>query len=81
MPSFRQRSPHTAEENCTPQSDVTIAGTPKRETHPVKKASVQAAVVVEESGIASAHHVVRSTTVKRWVCPPLDTGKGPTRSM
>ena len=41
---------HTAEENCTPRSDVTIAGTPKRDTHPVKKASAQAAVVVEESG-------------------------------
>jgi hypothetical protein len=40
-----------------------VAGTPKRDTHPVKRALAQSAAVMEASGMASGHLDVLSMTV------------------
>ncbi len=69
-----------ADANCTPLSEVRVQGTPKRLTHPVKKAAAHSSVEVPQMGTASAHLVLLSTIVKRWEKPPLAAGSGPTRS-
>ena len=62
-----------------PLSEVMAAGTPKRATQPRNRARAQSAADVAASGTASAHRVVRSMMVKRYVQPP-ELGSGPTRS-
>jgi hypothetical protein len=64
-PSCFIKAAHTAEENCTPLSEVKEAGTPNLETQPLTNASAQSAVVVARSGQASAHLVDLSTAVNR----------------
>jgi len=73
--------PHTAEENWTPLYDVRTAGTPNLLTQLLKKAAAQLAVDVLTKVTASAHLVLLSTMVSRWVQPPGEAGKGPTISM
>jgi hypothetical protein len=70
-----------ADANCTPLSDVTVEGTPKRLTPPVKKAVAHSSVELPRMGTASAHFVLLSTIVKGWEKPPLTIGRGPTRLM
>jgi hypothetical protein len=41
MPRVEHSSPQTAEENCTPQSEVSVAGTPNLLTQLLKKAAAQ----------------------------------------
>jgi hypothetical protein len=69
-----------ADENCTPLSDVSGAGTPNQETHPETKAAAHSSVAIPASGIASAQRVERSTTVNKYAWPLLERGRGPTRS-
>ncbi len=66
-----------ADENCTPLSDVTVEGNPKRLTHPAKKATAHSSVEVPRMGTASAHLVLLSIIVERWEKPPLTIGRGP----
>ena len=70
---------HTAEVNCEPLSEVMAAGTPKRAIQPRKRARAQSAAEVLASGTTSAHCMVRSMMVKRYV-QPSEAGRGPTRS-
>jgi hypothetical protein len=65
MLSSEQKEDQREEVNCGPQSEVIIAGRPKREIQVVRRAAVQSAVVVEESGTTSGHLVVWSMMVKR----------------
>ncbi len=65
MPRVAHSSPHTAEENWTPLSEVRTAGTPNLLTQLLKKAAAQLAVEVLTKGIASAHLVLLSTMVSR----------------
>ena len=44
-------------------SEVMVAGTPKRDTQPAKRALAQSAAVMEASGMASGHLNVRSMMV------------------
>ena len=65
--------------NLAPLVDVMMAGTPNLAIHPWNIACAQAAADVDCRGIASAHLVVLSMTVKRWV-KPSEAGRGLTRS-
>jgi hypothetical protein len=42
-----------------------VAGTPNRDTQPVKRALALSAAVMDDSGMASGHLEVRSIIVKR----------------
>ncbi len=81
MPSVAHSSSQTAEENCTPLSEVSAAGTPNLLTQLLKKAAAQLVVEVLTRGTASAHLVLLSTMVCRCVQPPGEAGRGPTMSM
>ena len=81
MPRVEHSSSQTAEENCTPLSEVSAAGTPNRLTQLLKKAAAQLVVEVLTRGTASAHLVLLSTMVSKWVQPPGEAGRGPTMSM
>ena len=81
MPRVEHSSAQTAEVNCTPLSEVRVAGTPNLLTQLLKKAAAQLEVEVLTSGTASAHLVLLSTMVRRWVQPPGEAGRGPTMSM
>ncbi len=48
-----------------PLSEVMVAGTPKQDTHPAKRALAQLAAVMEASGMASGHLDVLSMIVNR----------------
>jgi len=48
-----------------PLSEVMVAGTPKRDTQPAKRALAQSAAVMEVSGMASGHLDVLSMMVNR----------------
>ncbi len=74
------RASQREEQNCLPRSEVICSGTPKRATQPPINAVAQLSAEVERRGIASAHRVERSNTVRRCVCPPAEAGSGPTRS-
>ncbi len=74
-------SPHTTKENWTPLSEVRTAGTPNLLTQLLKKAAAQLAVEVLTKGTASAHLVLLSTMVSRWVQPPGEAGRGSTMLM
>jgi hypothetical protein len=75
----RQRLCQTELVNCRPRSLVIVDGTPKRWIHPERRACAQSAAVVEVSGTASGHLVVRSITVNKWVNQD-NCGSGQTRS-
>ncbi len=51
--------------NWAPLSEVMVAGTPKHDTQPAKRALAQLAVVMEASRMASGHLDVRSMMVNR----------------
>ncbi len=51
--------------NWAPLSEVMVAGTPKRDTQPAKRALAQSAAVMEASGMASGHLDVQSMIVNR----------------
>jgi hypothetical protein len=57
--------PHNAEVNWAPLSEVKCAGTPKRNTHVVKKALAQSIAEIEAKGTTSTHLVALSIMVKR----------------
>ena len=65
IPSRVQRAVHTEEVNCTPLSDVSSVGTPKRATHVEMRASTQASEEVERRGTASTQRVDLSIIVSR----------------
>jgi hypothetical protein len=65
MLSRLHRPAQTADVNWAPLSEVMVAGTPKRDTQPAKRALTQSAVVMEASGMASGHLDVRSMIVNR----------------
>ena len=65
MPRVEHSYSQTAEENCTPLSEVSAAGTPNLLTQLLKKAAAQVVVEVLTSGTASAHLVLLSTMVSR----------------
>ena len=69
-----------AEENCAPQSDVIVSGTPKRAIQPATIASAHDLAEVDDTRMTSTHLVERSIIVNRCVRPSLEVGKGPTRS-
>jgi hypothetical protein len=54
-----------ADVNWAPLSEVMVAGTPKRDTQPAKRALAQSAAVMEASGMASGHLNVWSMIVNR----------------
>jgi hypothetical protein len=54
-----------ADVNWAPLSEVMVAGTPKRDTHPATRAVAQSAAVSEASGMASGHLDVLSMIVNR----------------
>ena len=65
MLSRLHRPAQRADVNWAPLSEVMVAGTPKRDTHPAKRALAQSAAVMESSGIASGYLVVLSMIVNR----------------
>ena len=65
MLSRLHRPAQRADVNWAPLSEVMVAGTPKRDTHPAKRALAQSAAVMEASGMASGHLDVRSMIVNR----------------
>jgi hypothetical protein len=71
---------HSAEQNWQPWSDVITLGTPNLATQPVKRASTQAAVSIDRSGIASSQRVDLSIMVNKYTYPSAEVGSGPTRS-
>ncbi len=81
MPRVEHSSPQTAEENFTPLSEVSTAGTPNLLTQLLKKSAAQLEVEVLTRGTASSHLVLLSTMVSRWVHPPGEAGRGPTMSI
>jgi hypothetical protein len=60
-----QKAAQTVLANCGPLSEEMFAGTPNLDTQPFINAVAQLSAVVLERGIASAHLVVLSITVKR----------------
>jgi hypothetical protein len=64
IPSLLIMAAQTAEQNCTPLSEVRQLGTPKRDTQPAMKASAQSAAATAFSGKASAQRVDLSIAVK-----------------
>jgi hypothetical protein len=81
MPNRLVKKSQTAEVNWLPLSEVICCGIPNLDTQPPTKAAAQASAEVDLSGMASAHLVDLSRTVSKWVSPPLEGGKGPTRTM
>jgi hypothetical protein len=65
MLSRMHRPAQRADVNWAPLSEVMVAGTPKRDTQPAKRALVQLAAVMEASGMAFGHFDVRSIMVNR----------------
>jgi hypothetical protein len=65
MLSRLHRPAQKADVNWAPLSEVMVAGTPKRDTHPAKRALAQSTAVREASGMASGHLDVRSMIVNR----------------
>jgi hypothetical protein len=63
IPNLVITAPHSAEENCTPLSEVMLVGTPNLAIQPATKPAAQSAAVVTLSGKASAYRVEQSTTV------------------
>ena len=59
---------------------MTWSGMPKQATQPPTKVSAMDSVLVLSSGKASSHGEEWSTTVRRWLKPSLELGRGPTRS-
>ena len=59
------RSCQVVDANCVPLSVVTVAGLPKRATHPAIKASATVLVAMSLKGTASIHLVDLSTIVRR----------------
>jgi hypothetical protein len=80
-PDLAVKEPHTADENCTPRSDVRTAGTPNLATQPDIRAAAQLSAVVERRGTASHQRVDLSIMVNRWEYPSAEVGRGPTRSI
>ncbi len=80
-PSWCVSASQTEEQNCRPLSEVTCSGTPNLATQLLTWASAQHAAEVDRRGMASTQCVDLSTTVKRWVKPSREAGRGPTRSM
>jgi hypothetical protein len=64
VPSRWHKAAHTTDVNCRPMSVVTTAGTPKRVTHVLIKASAQVATSMERSDTASNQQIVRSIMVR-----------------
>jgi hypothetical protein len=81
MPRRRINAAHTEETNWTPLSDVSWLGTPKRAIQPEMRASAQSAAAMLAKGMASAHRVDLSITVRMYCIPVLEVGRGPTKSM
>jgi hypothetical protein len=81
MPTWCVSTSQTEEQNCRPLSEVICSGTPNLATQLPIRASAQHAAEVDRRGMASAQRVDLSTTVKRWVNPSREAGRGPTRSM
>ncbi len=79
MLSRLHRPAQRADVNWAPLSEVMVAGTPKRDTQPAKRALAQLAAVMEASGMASGNLDVRSMMVNRKVWP-REGSSGPTRS-
>ena len=65
MLSRLHRPAHRADMNWAPLSEVMVAGTPKRDTQPAKRALAQLAAVMEANRMASGHLDVRSMMVNR----------------
>jgi hypothetical protein len=65
MLSRLHRPAQRAYVNWAPLSEVMVAGTPKRDTQPAKRALGQSAAVMEASGMASGNLDVRSMIVNR----------------
>jgi hypothetical protein len=65
MLSRLHRPAQRADLNWAPLSEVMVAGTPKRNTHPAKRALAQSAAVMEASRMASGHLDVLSMIVNR----------------
>ena len=61
----RSRPAHRVDVNWAPLFDVMVAGTPKSDTQPAKRALAQSAVVMDVSGMASGHLEVQSMIVNR----------------
>jgi hypothetical protein len=80
IPSSWHMSLQTEEVNCGPLSEVMACDAPNLAIQPVKRACAQLLAVVEDTGMASAQCVERSTIVKRCVWPHRVVGRGPTRS-
>ena len=56
------------------------SGTPKLAAQPLVNVLAMDSVLVLSSGNASSQQEEWSTTVRRWLKPSLDLGRGPTRS-
>jgi hypothetical protein len=80
IPTCLQKAAHTALANRGPLSDAIWAGTLNLETQVLINADAQLSAVVLESGTASTHHVLLSTTVRMCDSTSLDAGRVPTRS-
>jgi hypothetical protein len=65
MLSRLHRLAHREDVNWAPLSEVMVAGTPKRDTQPVKRALAQSAAEMEASGMASGHLDVLSMMMNR----------------
>jgi hypothetical protein len=81
IPRPLQNAVQEAEENCVGLSEVTVSMTPKHGTQVEKKTSVQVEAEMLLRGMASSHHVVRSTIVVMYKKPSSDAEKEPTRSL
>jgi hypothetical protein len=81
MPSLLVKKSQTEEVNWLPLLEVICCGIPNLATQPPTKAAAQASADVDLSGMASTHLVDLSNTVSKCVSPPLERGRGPTRSM
>jgi hypothetical protein len=75
-----QKAAQEAEANWVPLSEVTVTGTPKRETQEDRKASTQLRAEMLLRGTASSQRVVLSTMVKMYRNPSSEAGRGPTKS-
>lgn len=65
--------------NCRSWSIVILRGTPNRAIHVPKTCLATVSAVMSSIGIASGHHVKRSTIVRQYLYP-LELGSGPTIS-
>jgi hypothetical protein len=80
IPNLTHTNLQIAEVNWEPLSEVMAEGTPNLAIQPENNASAQCCAEVLDKGMASAHLLVLSTIVNRWVKPSLEIGKGPTKS-